>query len=208
MSSSLQRIETLKPCPRRKVELIGHRPSPLHVHNDSHKIGKPKSSTTSTGPIIIYTVSPKVIHTEPSEFMSLVQRLTGVSSSSTSAASDDEAHRVKEGSCSSGEEDIKKKMLRPSSSPISPTLFFHDLSPLFKEESGWRESLPRRPLIVVNDDYYIEKLIHVVRVGQMTCESRAYPKISGLKPGPARIMGCLIWARAPHRVGFWVEYNK
>ncbi|KAK1305609.1 Protein MKS1 [Acorus calamus] len=154
MSSSLQRIETVKPSPRRKLELNGHRPSPLHVHNDSHKIGKPKSSTT-TDPIIIYTVSPKVIHTKPSEFMSLVQRLTGVSSSSTSAASDDDPHRVKDGSCSSGEEDVKKKMLHPTSSPISPTLFFHDLSPLFREESGWRESLPRRPFIVVNDDCYI-----------------------------------------------------
>ncbi|KAF5176751.1 mks1 [Thalictrum thalictroides] len=38
-------------------------------------------------PVIIYTVSPKVIHTNASEFMSLVQRLTGSSTSTSTSTS-------------------------------------------------------------------------------------------------------------------------
>ncbi|GFS37538.1 hypothetical protein Acr_00g0052540 [Actinidia rufa] len=66
--------------PRR--ELLGPRPPPLRVHKDSHKIKKtpPMSAHHHHPPVIIYTVSPKVIHTNPSEFMKLVQRLTGTSS--------------------------------------------------------------------------------------------------------------------------------
>lgn len=83
-----------KQPPRR--ELQGPRPTPLKVRKDSHKIKKPPVAppqpqpTTAPiqyrPPVIIYTVSPKVIHTNPSEFMSLVQRLTGSSSSSSSTA--------------------------------------------------------------------------------------------------------------------------
>ncbi|XP_057503759.1 protein MKS1-like [Actinidia eriantha] len=67
--------------PRR--ELLGPRPPPLRVHKDSHKIKKPPlvpAHHHHRPPVIIYTVSPKVIHTNPSEFMKLVQRLTGTSS--------------------------------------------------------------------------------------------------------------------------------
>ncbi|XP_060198516.1 protein MKS1-like [Lycium barbarum] len=71
--------------PRR--ELQGPRPAPLKVRKDSHKIRKPPVGPSQhhyqppqappRPPVIIYTVSPKVIHANPSEFMTLVQRLTG-----------------------------------------------------------------------------------------------------------------------------------
>ncbi|KAF6163629.1 hypothetical protein GIB67_036089 [Kingdonia uniflora] len=78
-----------KPSPR---QLQGPRPTPLKVRKDSHKIKKPpiappaqqqqqQNPPQHRPPVIIYAVSPKVIHTNPSEFMSIVQRLTGPSSS-------------------------------------------------------------------------------------------------------------------------------
>ncbi|KAG6487364.1 protein MKS1-like [Zingiber officinale] len=83
----------MDPSPRR--ELQGPRPSPLKVGKDSHKIRKPPIApprhhhppaadpppARPRGPVIIYTVSPKIIHINPSEFMTLVQRLTGSNSS-------------------------------------------------------------------------------------------------------------------------------
>ncbi|XP_054789212.1 protein MKS1-like [Prosopis cineraria] len=76
--------------PRR--ELQGPRPAPLRIHKDSHKIKKPPLAPQPSQPrppprqpIIIYAVSPKVIHTTPGDFMSLVQRLTGSSSSASSS---------------------------------------------------------------------------------------------------------------------------
>ncbi|KAJ7959266.1 VQ motif containing protein [Quillaja saponaria] len=80
--------------PRR--ELQGPRPTPLKVRKDSHKIKKPPLAPQPAAaasqqpqapprqPVIIYTVSPKIIHTTPSDFMTLVQRLTGSNSSSFS----------------------------------------------------------------------------------------------------------------------------
>ncbi|GAB2279111.1 hypothetical protein Dimus_013767 [Dionaea muscipula] len=92
------------PPGRREVQLQGPRPSPLRVSKDSHKIRKPPPNAASTAkpplhpqfqsqargttaaasssedsrqPVIIYAVSPKVIHADPSNFMSIVQRLTG-----------------------------------------------------------------------------------------------------------------------------------
>ncbi|XP_078164491.1 protein MKS1-like [Carex rostrata] len=78
-------------------ELQGPRPAPLKVRKDSHKVRKPPVAPPQQQPaaapviqhrppVIIYAVSPKVIHTNPSEFMSLVQRLTGSSSSSSSSS--------------------------------------------------------------------------------------------------------------------------
>ncbi|KAK9272800.1 hypothetical protein L1049_003178 [Liquidambar formosana] len=75
--------------PRREVQLQGPRPAPLSVRKDSYKIKKPplpakpplRPAPEHKEPVIIYSVSPKVIHTEVSEFMTLVQRLTGLSSS-------------------------------------------------------------------------------------------------------------------------------
>lgn len=85
---------------RRTVQLQGPRPSPLSLNKDSRKIGKPPRApppfrlpkapprappAESREPVIIYSVSPKVIHAEPSDFRSVVQRLTGLCSSSFSA---------------------------------------------------------------------------------------------------------------------------
>ncbi|KAH7571161.1 hypothetical protein ACOSP7_019805 [Xanthoceras sorbifolium] len=71
--------------PRRSSDQInGLRPSPLKLNRDSHTIHKPSSSSLAqqprNGPIIIYTHSPKVIHTQARDFMALVQKLTGLSS--------------------------------------------------------------------------------------------------------------------------------
>ncbi|XP_047051523.1 protein MKS1-like [Lolium rigidum] len=65
----------------RELQLQGPRPTPLRVHKDSHRIRKPTAQVRQ--PVIIYTVSPKVVHAHPAEFMSVVQRLTGASSSSS-----------------------------------------------------------------------------------------------------------------------------
>ncbi|GAB4839588.1 hypothetical protein Ancab_029111 [Ancistrocladus abbreviatus] len=76
-------------------------PSSLKINKDSHTIKKsssssspsPSSSLSSSSssstmmsikpqqrhPVIIYTHSPKIIHTNPRDFMALVQRLTGFS---------------------------------------------------------------------------------------------------------------------------------
>ncbi|KAJ8424113.1 hypothetical protein Cgig2_018123 [Carnegiea gigantea] len=74
-------------------------PWPLKIHKDSHTIKKSSSMTSIPGsmssvgttmapkpsqqrpPLIIYTHSPKTIHTNPKDFMSLVQKLTGMSPS-------------------------------------------------------------------------------------------------------------------------------
>lgn len=71
--------------PRRSSELQGPRPTPLRINKDSHNIKKPPLPPRQ--PIIIYTVSPKIIHTTPSDFMTLVQRLTGSHSSSNNTSS-------------------------------------------------------------------------------------------------------------------------
>ncbi|XP_066378883.1 protein MKS1-like [Miscanthus floridulus] len=51
----------------------------LGVHAASRKIGKPgaRHGQQERKPVIIYMVSPKVIHVEAHEFLPLVQRLTG-----------------------------------------------------------------------------------------------------------------------------------
>lgn len=65
--------------PSRRKELQGPRPAPLKVRKDSHKIRK---AHVPPQPVIIYTVSPKIIHAKPNDFMSLVQRLTGPNATS------------------------------------------------------------------------------------------------------------------------------
>lgn len=59
--------------PPKSCEINGPRPSPLLIHKDSRLIRKPQLRQ----PVIIYTHSPKIIHTHPKDFMALVQRLTG-----------------------------------------------------------------------------------------------------------------------------------
>ncbi|GAB2232098.1 hypothetical protein Drorol1_Dr00011120 [Drosera rotundifolia] len=91
------------PSGTRKVELQGPRPTPLRVSKDSHKITKHKpplhpkhhhqhhrqetvdAVVDNRQPVIIYAVSPKVIHADPSNFMSIVQRLTGNTTTTTTA---------------------------------------------------------------------------------------------------------------------------
>ncbi|CAN6586687.1 hypothetical protein ACFX13_014317 [Malus domestica] len=55
---------------KRHLELQGPRPAPLMVSKNSQKVMKKK-------PVIVYLISPKIIHVQPEEFMGLVQRLTG-----------------------------------------------------------------------------------------------------------------------------------
>ncbi|GAB4828846.1 hypothetical protein Ancab_018506 [Ancistrocladus abbreviatus] len=68
----------------------GPRPSPLKLNHNSHIIHKPSNPTFPVHhhhyrrrerrePVIIYTRSPKVFHTQPCDFMALVQKLTGLS---------------------------------------------------------------------------------------------------------------------------------
>ncbi|XP_066326173.1 uncharacterized protein [Miscanthus floridulus] len=81
---------------QQRRELQGPRPAPLKVRKDSHKIKKPPPPQPGgeggpvqqvRQPVIIYTVSPKVVHAEPSEFMSVVQRLTGARGTTASSSS-------------------------------------------------------------------------------------------------------------------------
>lgn len=54
----------------------------LKVSKESHRIRKPPLPLPPVQyrpPVIIHTYSPKVIHTQPDDFMSLVQKLTGSS---------------------------------------------------------------------------------------------------------------------------------
>ncbi|RRT60577.1 hypothetical protein B296_00017808 [Ensete ventricosum] len=75
-------------------ELHGPRPTPLKVRKDSYKIRKPPPAAPQQAapppqqrrPIIIYTLSPKVVHTTPTDFMSVVQRLTGAAAASSFSA--------------------------------------------------------------------------------------------------------------------------
>ncbi|XP_057962727.1 VQ motif-containing protein 8, chloroplastic-like [Malania oleifera] len=88
-----------------KETINGPRPSPLKINNGSrftHKTSYSSSSSVSSAlssvaeaasdapaaaghkhrnPVIIYTHSPKIIHTQARDFMALVQRLTGPSRS-------------------------------------------------------------------------------------------------------------------------------
>jgi hypothetical protein len=81
----------------RREMIKGSRPSPLKIKKESNIIQKPSFSSSISmpsssvsnyvatlqqrQPLIIYTQSPKVIHTEARDFMALVQKLTGQSRS-------------------------------------------------------------------------------------------------------------------------------
>ncbi|XP_021728094.1 protein MKS1-like [Chenopodium quinoa] len=70
-----------------QIQIQGPRPSPLRIHNNSQKIKKPPivpkpasqapDPVTGNQPVIIYSVSPKLIFVEASNFRSIVQHLTG-----------------------------------------------------------------------------------------------------------------------------------
>ncbi|KAK1416137.1 hypothetical protein QVD17_31925 [Tagetes erecta] len=62
------------------IVINGPRPSPLKLKQESHTIQK-HHKPIRKAPIIIYIHSPEIIHTKPRDFMALVQKLTGFSSS-------------------------------------------------------------------------------------------------------------------------------
>ncbi|KAG6475341.1 hypothetical protein ZIOFF_064559 [Zingiber officinale] len=70
----MDHFSDFRPSPRQEMQIQGRRPAPLSVRKESHRI---KKSPVAPHPVIVYSVSPKIIHAEPSEFMMLVQRLTG-----------------------------------------------------------------------------------------------------------------------------------
>ncbi|CAO2827716.1 unnamed protein product [Amaranthus hypochondriacus] len=83
--------------PRRECQIQGPRPSPLRINKESHKITKkppiaPKNPNqsqlqhTTNQPIIIYSVSPKPIFVEASNFRSIVQYLTGKDSTASESS--------------------------------------------------------------------------------------------------------------------------
>ena len=62
----------------RRNKLQGPRPAPLKVKSRfSTVIKKALPIRQRTSPVVVYLVSPKIIHVKPHEFMGLVQRLTG-----------------------------------------------------------------------------------------------------------------------------------
>ncbi|XVF84771.1 hypothetical protein PTKIN_Ptkin17bG0065400 [Pterospermum kingtungense] len=74
----------MSPSTRKDLLINGLRPSPLKISKDSHLIQKPGAAPAQPkrqGPVIIYTHSPKIIHTQARDFMALVQKLTGFSRS-------------------------------------------------------------------------------------------------------------------------------
>ena len=114
VSKDFHKIKKPPPHPPPKLQIQGPRPPPLRVSKDSHKIKKPpphpppklqiqgprppplrvskdpqqqQQQQPPHQPVIIYSVSPKVIHaSSASDFMSIFQRLTGSSTSSSSAS--------------------------------------------------------------------------------------------------------------------------
>lgn len=118
---------------RRTIEMQGQRPAPLMIQNESHKIRKAPRE-----PVVIYIVPPEVIYVEASEGLpsspSVNGKPVGSDRSSTSHG--------KKGNCQFPVR-VKARALYRSSleggnstrgpsaqSPVSPTLFLHDLSPL------------------------------------------------------------------------------
>ncbi|CAJ1937859.1 unnamed protein product [Sphenostylis stenocarpa] len=82
---------TSSPPGKKELPLQGTRPPSLRVNKDSHIIHKtrkpplpptahlPPPPPEKRKPVIIYTVSPKVLHVTVSDFMNVVQSLTGPS---------------------------------------------------------------------------------------------------------------------------------
>lgn len=96
-----------------RVQLQGPRPPTLDVGKDSHQIMKKSIQNPSDShqikkksihnpsdapvgrqhPVIVYVHTPKIIHTRPQDFMSLVQRLTGKNTCSSPLQSRDDSKR-------------------------------------------------------------------------------------------------------------------
>ncbi|XP_010925215.3 uncharacterized protein [Elaeis guineensis] len=104
-----------------KVELQGPRPAHLMIRNETRRIRKP-----ARNPVIIYVVSPKIIHAEASEFMALVQRLTGLPASRPCGESSATHHQSTPGSTRPFPVRVKARVL--THDPVSPNPM-HDSSP-------------------------------------------------------------------------------
>lgn len=70
----------------RSSKLQGLRPAALQLNKSSSKIMKKKNNSSHVervkSPVVVYLVSPKIIHVRGEEFKGLVQRLTGKQASS------------------------------------------------------------------------------------------------------------------------------
>ncbi|KAL1807005.1 hypothetical protein ACET3Z_030073 [Daucus carota] len=73
----------------------GPRPSPLQINKHSYAIQKAPHRHHRKLPVIIYVHSPKIIHTKPSDFMALVQKLTGSMQRNEDAHSDQNSNSNK-----------------------------------------------------------------------------------------------------------------
>ncbi|KAK1380888.1 VQ domain-containing protein [Heracleum sosnowskyi] len=129
---------------RAERAISGPRPSSLLINKHSNVIQKP-SLQHGKLPVIIYVRSPQIIHTQPSEFMALVQNLTGfmhqnddavpkdfdVNKSSSFQNSNlnknivivsDNRHEIKESSWDVADEKYDENGdVREASSPVLPT---------------------------------------------------------------------------------------
>ncbi|KAL5198891.1 hypothetical protein ABZP36_002403 [Zizania latifolia] len=69
----------------------GSRPQPLIVSAAAAETGQPSkkprvSGGGETGPVIVYELTPRVVHARQDEFMAVVQKLTGKQSTATATA--------------------------------------------------------------------------------------------------------------------------
>ncbi|CAL9200892.1 unnamed protein product, partial [Musa hybrid cultivar] len=114
-------------------ELQGPKPPPPKVGKDSWRVKKPAASRGEHErrvPVVVYLHTPKVIHTSPQDFMSLVQRLTGKpSSSGSSRCSIAGPDSLRDGAGEDGDPSLLT-LRQFSSTPsvpspvVSPSLFF------------------------------------------------------------------------------------
>ncbi|KAF7029376.1 hypothetical protein CFC21_041137 [Triticum aestivum] len=70
MSSTLSK-------PKRAGGLQGPRPQPLSLSTRPSKKPRVGGHAGAAGPVIVYEITPRVVHADPHEFMAIVQRLTG-----------------------------------------------------------------------------------------------------------------------------------
>lgn len=106
---------------------------PLKINKDSCYI---KKSQQRHHPVIIYTHSPKIIHTNPRDFMALVQKLTGLSSNPNTESNSKENHNS---SCNARINPSSSSCCEPpnpSSSCCKPPIFY----PTNASENGDRYS--------------------------------------------------------------------
>lgn len=115
-----------------KTGLQGRRPAALKICNGSHKI----PVTQRRPPVIIYTRSPEVIHTQPQDFSKLVQRLTG---STTSNLHESHRSRMK-AAVVEGRSSHSQVVLEPSTSLPDQSHQEFSSEDFFSQEK--KESMP------------------------------------------------------------------